>query len=85
MPTASINYHCLINGVTRHGGPPAPLRYPGTVGRGTPVTPEEDAEIERLRAEGKGLGHIGKITGRPQSTIRYRLCRLAALADAEAS
>ncbi len=55
-------------------------RYPVVMRHGREVrafTPDEDAELSRLRLDGLGLTAIARTLGRPRKSVEFRLLTLA--------
>ena len=78
---SSIIYHCDRAGVV----PPKGLRCnPARIVRGTAFTESELREMKKLSTAGYRAVAIARKIGRPYSSVRYRLERIA-LADELAS
>lgn len=75
---AVVRWQCLRLGIVRPDTPPVDLYRTTTFdSRVRRFTPEEDAQIVALDAEGKGTKAIGKILGRTSTSIVGRFYALA--------
>lgn len=88
MNVKTLEYHLRLRGVLPPGGmAPAPARAKPAYTRGGVVvryyTPEEDAELQRLRLEGRRHSEIGRMMGRRPGSVRARLIALALRAESE--
>ena len=83
LSQGAVSWHCLVAGIDSprtRSRVPAPVKHDQYMRNGRVVlafSPDDDAQLLALEAEGKRYGTIAKIMGRRRNSVLGRLATLA--------